>query len=93
MKNLDKITEEVVEDAIFYERQIELPLTGMGIEYFDMRRRNMLQAGSLLHFPVPAQQNLTIELENPYYTFGGVSQQYGVPGVDVAVGGWYKSAE
>lgn len=86
-------TKEVVEDAIFYERQIELPLTGMGIEYFDMRRRNMLQAGSLLHFPVPAQQNLTIELENPYYTFGGVSPQYGVPGVDVAVGGWYKSAE
>jgi len=73
--------------AIFYERTIELPLTGMGIEYFDMRRTDQLQDGSLLHFPIPAQQ-LEI-LQEPFYTFGGINPQYGVPGQDVAVDGWY----
>jgi hypothetical protein len=73
--------------AIFYERTIELPLTGMGIEYFDMRRRDQLQDGSLLHFPIPAQQ-LEI-LQEPFYTFGGIDPQYGVPGQDVAINGWY----
>jgi len=76
-----------VMEAIFYERTIELPLTGMGIEYFDMRRTDQLQDGSLLHFPIPAQQ-LEI-LQEPFYTFGGIDPQYGVPGQDVAVDGWY----
>ncbi len=76
--------------AIFYERTMELPLTGMGIEYFDMRRRDLLQDGSLLHFPVPAQQ-LEI-LQEPFYTFGGINPQYGVPGEDVAINGWYTPA-
>jgi len=76
--------------AIFYERTMELPLTGMGIEYFDMRRRDLLQDGSLLHFPVPAQQ-LEI-LQQPFYTFGGINPQYGVPGEDVAINGWYTPA-
>ena len=73
--------------AIFYERTIELPLTGMGIEYFDMRRTDQLQDGSLLHFPIPAQQ-LEI-LQKPFYTYGGINPQYGVPGQDVAINGWY----
>jgi len=76
-----------VMQAIFYERTLELPLTGMGIEYFDMRRTDQLQDGSLLHFPVPAQQ-LEI-LQEPFYTFGGINPQYGVPGQDVAINGWY----
>ena len=76
-----------IAEAIMYERSIELPLTGMGIEYFDMRRFDILQDGSLLHFPVPAQQNLTINTPDPYYTFGGVNPQYGIPGKDVATGG------
>jgi hypothetical protein len=77
----------LVMKAIFYERTIELPLTGMGIEYFDMRRTGQLQDGSLLHFPIPAQQ-LEI-LQEPFYTFGGIDPQYGVPGQDVAINGWY----
>lgn len=83
-------TEVEITKALFYERTVELPLTGMGLEYFDMRRNDQLQDGSLLHFPVPAQQNLTIQLPDPYYTFGGLNPQYGTPGVDVAIGGWYK---
>jgi hypothetical protein len=78
---------ETVNNTIIYERTIELPLTGMGIQFFDMRRRDMLQDGSLLHFPIPAQQ-LEV-LEESIYTFGGISPQYGVPNQDVSVGGWY----
>ncbi len=78
---------DAVNQAIFYERTIELPLTGMGIEYFDMRRHGLLQDGSLLHFPIPAQQ-LEIMLK-PLYTFGGINPQYGVPNQDVSVNGWY----
>ena len=81
-------TKEEVADAIQYERNMELTLIGMGIEYFDMRRHDQLQDGSLLHFPVPAQQ---LEVEGiPFYTFGGINPQYGIPGEDVAIDGWYK---
>jgi len=60
----------------------------MGIEYFDMRRNDLLQDGSLLHFPIPAQQLETIN--EAFYTYGGLTPQYGVPGIDVAINGWYS---
>lgn len=81
--------ETEIANAIIYERTVELPLTGMGIEYFDMRRRGELQDGSLLHFPIPAQQ-LEI-LGEPIYTFGGVQPQYGVQNEDVSINGWYAA--
>jgi hypothetical protein len=74
-----------VENAIFYERNIELFCSGMGIEYFTMRKANKLQAGTPLHFPIPGQQ-LEVNLM-PYYTFGGTE---GVAGKDVSNGGWFK---
>jgi len=77
-----------IENAISYERTIELPLTGMGIEFFDMRRNGLLQDGSLLHYPMPAQQLEVVQ--DPNYTFGGLNPQYGVPNEDVSVDGWYK---
>jgi len=80
--------ESEIREAITYERAIELPLTGMGIQYFDMRRSGQLQAGSLLHFPIPAQQ-LEI-MQEPLYTFGGVNPQYGIQNEDVATNGWYN---
>jgi hypothetical protein len=88
--NLPVVTEDPtqIKNAIFYERQIELPLTGMGIEFFDMRRNGLLQDGSLLHFPIPAQQ-LEIMAE-PFYTYGGLNPQFGTPDKDVAINGWYK---
>ncbi len=79
---------DAVYKAIFYERTIELPLTGMGIEYFDMRRTGQLQDGSLLHFPIPSQQLETMQL--PLYTYGGINPQYGTPNEDVSIDGWYK---
>ena len=81
-------TKEEVAAAIEYERNMELTLIGLGVEYFDMRRHDQLQDGSLLHFPVPAQQ---LEVEGlPFYTFGGINPQFGVPGEDVAINGWYN---
>jgi hypothetical protein len=60
----------------------------MGIEFFDMRRRNMLQDGTQLHFPIPAQQLDILGLD--HYTFGGFDPMVGIPGQDVATNGWYK---
>ncbi len=82
------INENDISKAITYERTIELALTGMGIEYFDMRRNGNLQDGSLLHFPMPAQQLEVIQ--ESFYTFGGITPQFGTPNEDVSVNGWYK---
>ncbi|MBL4560768.1 MAG: RagB/SusD family nutrient uptake outer membrane protein [Labilibaculum sp.] len=76
-------TKEEVWNAIWYERNIELILSGIGIEYFDMRRFDQLQKGTMLHFPVPAQQLQLIPAE--IYTYGG---EFGVPGEDISIGGW-----
>ena len=83
--NLPAVTanEQDVKDAIWYERNIELVLVGVGVNFFDMRRNDLLQKGNLLHFPLPAQQLQLLGL--PYYTFGGTD---GVPGEDYSVGGW-----
>ncbi|MBU3012853.1 RagB/SusD family nutrient uptake outer membrane protein [Polaribacter vadi] len=82
------VNENDISKAITYERTIELALTGMGIEYFDMRRNGNLQDGSLLHFPMPAQQLEVIQ--ESFYTFGGIAPQFGTPNEDVSVNGWYK---
>ena len=85
---VDTSTEQEVAEAIQYERNMELTLVGLGLEYFDMRRHDQLQDGSLLHFPVPAQQ---LEVEGlPFYTFGGFGSNSGVQGEDVAINGWYN---
>ncbi len=76
-------TDEEVLEAIFYERTLELFSHSLGTGFFDMRRRNYLQPGTLLHFPVPGY-----ELENlgeEYYTLGG---SFGTPGVDFADSDW-----
>ncbi len=78
----DATTKEV-EDAIFYERDIELMLTGIGLSFFDMRRRNMLQTGTPLHFPVPGKELQLMGLD--IYTFGGVDH---ADGINTSNGGW-----
>ncbi len=70
--------------AIFYEREIELIATGTGISFFDMRRRDMLQKGTPLHFPVPASELDILGL--PLYTFGGVEN---ADGINTSAGGWF----
>lgn len=72
-----------VYDAIHYERMVEFAYTGMGLPFFEMRKEDLLQKGTLLHFPVPGKALDAIP--EAYYTFGGTS---GVAGEDYSNGGW-----
>lgn len=62
-----------VEKAILHERQVEMFITGMGIQHFAMRKLNLLQKGTLLHWPLPARTLETFRETLPFYTFGGGS--------------------
>ena len=79
-------TKEKLMDALFYERDIDLIQTGFGIAFFDMRRRDMLQIGTMLHFPIPAKELMVLGM--PEYTFGGVSN---ADGINVSNGGWFST--
>lgn len=72
-----------IAEAIHYERSIELMSTGLGLEFYEMRRENLLQKGTFLHFPIPGKQLQAAGIDN--YTFGGTS---GVAGEDYSIGGW-----
>lgn len=72
-----------IDAAIYYERMIEMPFTTMGLTYWDMRGRDMLQAGTPLHFPIPGSALESIP--EPYYTYGGT---VGEQGKDISTGGW-----
>src|SRR5690606_23846696 len=74
---------EAVYAAIQYERLVEFAYTGMGISFFEMRKEDLLQKGTLLHFPVPGKGLDAIP--EPYYTYGGTE---GVAGEDYSNGGW-----
>ncbi len=72
-----------VKDAIFYERMVEFGFSTMGISFWEMRRNDLLQAGTLLHFPIPGKALNTIP--EAIYTYGG---NQGVAGQDYSAGGW-----
>lgn len=76
-------TDTEVFDAIYYERDIELFSHSLGTGFFDMRRRNYLQPGTLLHFPIPGKELET--LGEDYYSLGSGK---GTPGVDFADTDW-----
>lgn len=76
-------TPEAVAHAIFYERMVELINTGMGLGFFEMRGNDLLQKGTILHFPVPGAALDAAGL--PPYTFGGTT---GTAGEDYSNGGW-----
>ena len=56
-------------EYLFYERQVELPVTNTTV-YYDARRFDKLQPGTFRHLPIPASELETLGL--PIYTFGGV---------------------
>lgn len=72
-----------IADAIHYEISVELFATGMGLGFFEMRRKDLLQKGTLLHFPIPGSALEAAGIPN--YTFGGTT---GVAGEDYSNGGW-----
>jgi hypothetical protein len=57
--------------AIHHERHVEMFITGVGLQFFEMRKRNLLQKGTLLHWPIPAKTLETFGEALPFYTFGG----------------------
>jgi hypothetical protein len=83
--NLAPVANEIaaVKKAIHYERMVEFAYTGMGIGFFEMRKENLLQKGTPLHFPVPGKALESIPA--PLYTFGGTQ---GVAGDDYSNTGW-----
>ncbi|PZR29753.1 MAG: hypothetical protein DI535_01210 [Citrobacter freundii] len=64
-------------NAIHHERQVEMYTTGCGIQFFEMRKLDLLQKGTPLHFPIPGA---TLQLfgETTFYTFGTVAKADGV---------------
>ncbi|WP_347924484.1 hypothetical protein [Pontimicrobium sp. SW4] len=74
---------DAVKDAIHYERMVEFAYTAPYIGFCEMRKEDLLQAGTLLHFPVPGRALEAIPAE--YYTLGGTE---GIAGEDYSTGGW-----
>lgn len=72
-------------EAIHHERVIEMMLTGTGLQFYEMRKRNLLQKGTPLHWPLPAKTMETFGEAQPFYTFGGPNGQDGING---SSGGW-----
>ncbi len=81
-------TKQEVIDAIYYERDIELFVAGFGIGYFDMRRRDKLQEGTPLQFPIPSKELNVVG--TPVYTFGGVNN---ADGIGTSNGGWFPTTK
>lgn len=74
-----------IEKAIHHERHVELYITGMGVQFFEMRKKDLLQKGTPLHWPLPGQTLETFGEKAPFYTFGGVS---GADGINASNAGW-----
>jgi hypothetical protein len=70
--------------AIHHERHVELYTTGMGIQFFEMRKLDLLQTGTPLHLPNPGRI-LQLFGETSFYTFGTVSK---ADGENTSEAGW-----
>jgi starch-binding outer membrane protein, SusD/RagB family len=70
--------------AMHHERQIEMYTTGCGLQFYEMRKLDLLQKGTPLHFPIPAA---TLQLlgETTFYTFGTTAK---ADGTGTSNGGW-----
>ncbi len=58
-----------IADALFYENSIELHLAGKAVNWMFMRRWNLLQEGTMLHFPIPGLEAQLLKKE--VLTIGG----------------------
>lgn len=71
--------------AIHHERHVEMYITGMGLQFFEMRKLDLLQEGTPLHLPMPAEILQLFSLPQPYYSFGTTAK---ADGVSTSNGGW-----
>ncbi|MES2829160.1 MAG: hypothetical protein V4687_13435 [Bacteroidota bacterium] len=74
-----------VVDAIKHERLVELPYSGANLAYYEMRKLDLLQKGTPLHYPLPAKILETIAAPAPFYTFGTVAK---ADGTGTSNAGW-----
>lgn len=72
-------------DAVHHERFVEMYVTGMGLQFFEMRKNDLLQKGTPLHLPMPATSLEALNMPLPFYTFGGVEN---ADGKGTSNGGW-----
>ena len=72
-----------IANAIHYERMVEMLTDAAGLTFFEMRKEDQLQKGTLLHFPIPGSALESIPSD--YYTYGG---NEGQAGQDYSTGGW-----
>lgn len=74
-----------IEQAIHHERHVELYVTGMGLQFFEMRKKDLLQKGTPLHWPLPAKTLETFGEALPFYSYGGVAS---ADGTNTSNAGW-----
>ena len=72
--------------AIQHERFVEMYTSGMGLQFFEMRKLNLLQKGTPLHLPLPAKTLETFGVPLPFYTFGSLSTPQ--DGINTSNAGW-----
>ncbi|MBL3656035.1 hypothetical protein [Fulvivirga sediminis] len=84
MEEVGPDIDEIIQ-AIHHERHVEMMLTGMGLQFFEMRKLDLLQKGTPLHLPLPAETLQTLQEPQPYYTFGTVAK---ADGTNTSNGGW-----
>lgn len=73
-----------VEKAILHERHVEMYISGMGLAFFEMRKKNLLQKGTPLHWPLPAKTLEIFAIPLPFYSFGGGTGD----GINSSNAGW-----
>ncbi len=84
MKDVAAVKEDLVQ-AIHHERHVELYTVRCGIQFFEMRKLDLLQKGTFLHFPLPAKILQVFGVQPPFYTFGTVAK---ADGKGTSAGGW-----
>lgn len=75
---------EALLKAIHHERHVEMYTTGMGLQFYEMRKNDLLQKGTPLHLPIPAGILQTMGVSD-FYTFGTTAK---ADGVGTSNGGW-----
>jgi starch-binding outer membrane protein, SusD/RagB family len=84
MDPVDAVKADLIQ-AIHHERHVEMYITSMGLQFFEMRKLDLLQEGTPLHLPLPAEVLQTLAVPLPFYSFGQVAN---ADGVNTSNGGW-----
>ena len=84
MANVAPVLADIVK-AMHHERHVEMYTSGMGLQFYEMRKLDLLQKGTPLHFPLPAGTLETFGVQLPFYTFGYLAN---ADGKGTSNGGW-----